>query len=201
MPIGSALNCGATPYNLGLYTKHKFAKFSPYKHIFNLEFNIHSWLFKRHLLEMDLGDLTIYVCSYHLFIIIFPFPNYQSRQVFLNFIVIWCIRSSMDAPSSFVLPCHCHPVRKFQISSEISQQHFRLIWSHIYFLFVVVNRRTHRKHQNIKMKDKRLKLGQRIITVWCNHRQFPNRVLHKAGERKGCQAVYWTYYVLFSVNG
>ena len=61
MPIGSALNCGSTPCNLGLYTKHKFAKFSPYKHIFNLEFNIHSGLCKRHLLEMDLGELTIYV--------------------------------------------------------------------------------------------------------------------------------------------
>ena len=81
----------------------------------------------------------------------FSFPIQKSFP--RNFIVIWCIRSSMDAPSSFfVLPCHCPPVRKFQISSEISQQHFRLIWSHIYFLFVVVNWRTPRKHQNIEKK-------------------------------------------------
>ena len=96
----------------------------------------------------------IYVCSYHLSIIIFHFTNYQSRKVFLNFIVMWCFRSLMDAPSSFVLPCHCPPVRKFQISSEIFQQHFRLIWSHIYTRFVIVNGRTPRKHRNIEIKDK-----------------------------------------------
>ena len=135
----------------------------------------------------------IYVCSYHLSIIICPFPNYHSRKVFLNFIVMWCFRSSMDAPSSFVLPCHCPPVRKFQISSEIFQQHFRLIWSHIYTLFVVVNGRTPRKHQNIEIKDKTRSADNHSVV------QSPTIPLPLSAQGRGKDAKRWAEHTtLFS---
>jgi len=98
-------------------TPNKNLQIFLHKHIFNLEFNNHSGLCKRHLLEMDLGELTIYiyVCSYHLSSTIFP--KLPIQKSFPR-----TFRSSMDAPSSFVLPCHCPPVgnSKFRQNSSNS---------------------------------------------------------------------------------
>ena len=97
------------------YTPNTNLQIFLHTHNFNLKFIILSGLFKRHLLEMDFGDLTMYIC---LFIsLVHHYFSFHKLPIQISFSKFHCyvmfqiidgrpllLRPSLSLPSSPEIP-------------------------------------------------------------------------------------------------